>query len=46
VSSEEGKSFAESNGLQWMEMSAKQYNNVEAAFAKLALGIIKRIESG
>jgi Ras-related protein Rab-2A len=46
VSSAEGKAFAETNGLQWAELSAKEYSKVEAAFVKLASSIIGRIESG
>jgi len=42
VSIEEGKKFAEENGLMFLETSAKTAHNVEEAFVKPAQQIIKK----
>lgn len=46
VSTEEGKSFAEENGLIFMETSAKTAHNVEQAFINTAQKIHENILSG
>ena len=46
VSTEEGRKFADDNQLQWIELSAKDYGKVEAAFLKIANSIVSRIEKG
>lgn len=46
VTQQEGRQFAEQNGLLWMQLSAKDYGKVEGAFAKLANSIIGRIQKG
>ena len=46
VSTEEGKAFADANGLLFMETSAKTAYNVEQAFLKTADEIYKKIQSG
>ena len=42
VSFQEGKDFAESNGMQFIETSAKTASKVQEAFESLALEIIKQ----
>ena len=46
VSTEEGRAFADANGLLFMETSAKTAYNVESAFLKTAEGIYAKIQSG
>jgi Ras-related protein Rab-2A len=46
VSTEEGKAFADANGLLFMEASAKTAYNVEQAFLKTAEEIHAKIQSG
>jgi hypothetical protein len=46
VSSEEGRGFAKKEGLNFMEISAKEYKKVEGAFNILAENILKLIETG
>lgn len=46
VSTEEGKAFADANGLLFMETSAKTAYNVEQAFLQTAQGIYGKIQSG
>ena len=46
VSTEEGRRFAESNGLLFLEASAKTAVNVEEAFVKTAEAIYSKIEGG
>jgi len=46
VSTEEGKAFADANGLLFMETSAKTAYNVEQAFLKTAEEIHAKIKSG
>jgi len=46
VSTEEGKAFADANGLLFMETSAKTAYNVEQAFLKTAEEIHSKIQSG
>jgi len=46
VSREEGESFAQENGLVFLETSAKTAANVEAAFVKTAEKIYENIQSG
>lgn len=46
VSTEEGRAFAEANGLLFLETSAKTAYNVEQAFLKTAESIHAKIESG
>ena len=46
VSTEEGQAFAETNGLLFLETSAKTAYNVEQAFLKTADEIHSKIQSG
>lgn len=46
VSFEEGKKFADDNGLIFLETSAKTAKNVEEAFCNTAAKIYQNIESG
>ncbi|CAI8607232.1 unnamed protein product [Vicia faba] len=46
VSTEEGEQFAKENGLIFMEVSAKNAENVEDAFIKTAEAIYKKIKHG
>jgi Ras-related protein Rab-2A len=46
VSTEEGKAFADANGLLFLETSAKTAFNVEQAFLKTAEGIYSKIQNG
>jgi len=46
VSTEEGKAFADANGLLFLETSAKTAYNVEQAFLKTAGEIHAKIQSG
>ncbi|KAL5062005.1 hypothetical protein RYX36_023742 [Vicia faba] len=46
VSTEEGEMFARENGLIFMEVSAKNAENVEDAFIKTAGAIYKKIKHG
>jgi len=46
VSVEEGKKFAEENGLMFLETSAKTAHNVEEAFVKPAQQIYQKIQRG
>lgn len=46
VSTEEGKAFADANGLLFLETSAKTAFNVEQAFLKTAEEIHSKIVSG
>lgn len=46
VSTEEGRRFAENNGLLFLEASAKTATNVEEAFVKTAEAIHHKIEAG
>lgn len=46
VSTEEGKAFADSYGLSFIETSAKTGFNVEKAFTTIAQQIYEKIESG
>lgn len=46
VDAAEGRTFAEENNIQWLEISAKDYAKVENAFLKLARLIVSRIERG
>ena len=46
VSTEEGKAFADANGLLFLETSAKTAYNVEQAFLQTAQGIYGKIQSG
>ena len=46
VSYEEGKKFAEKQGLNFLEISAKEYKKVEKAFNTLAENILKKMEKG
>jgi len=46
VSTEEGKAFADANGLLFLETSAKTAYNVEQAFLKTAESIYAKIQSG
>lgn len=45
ISYEEANSFAESNGLKYIEASAKTYENVDEAFIGTAKEILEKIES-
>jgi len=45
VSAEEGMAFAEKIGSKWFETSAKNGNNVEAAFINLAGDLLKSLTS-
>ncbi|KAG9137558.1 hypothetical protein Leryth_018844 [Lithospermum erythrorhizon] len=46
VSTEEGEQFAKEHGLIFMEASARNGQNVEEAFTKLAALIYKKIQDG
>lgn len=46
VSTKEGETFAQQNGLVFLETSAKTASNVEAAFIKTAEGIYDKIKEG
>ena len=46
VTTEEGKQFADRNGLLFLETSAKTSFNVDEAFLKTARGIFTKIQSG
>jgi len=46
VQTEEGKKFAEENGLFFLETSSKTAQNVEEAFINVANDIYKKVESG
>ena len=46
VSTEEGKKFAEDNGLLFYETSAQNGNNIEDMFNKVTSDIVNRIETG
>jgi Ras-related protein Rab-2A len=46
VSTDEGKAFADANGLLFMETSAKTAYNVEQAFLKTAEEIYNKIQGG
>lgn len=46
VSEEEGKQFAEKNGLMFIETSAKTAQNVEEAFLKTGRAIYDKIQKG
>lgn len=46
VTTEEGASFARENGLQFIEINAKDYNKVSEAFTLVTKAIYKRIEDG
>jgi GTPase SAR1 family protein len=46
VSTEEGRLFAKKEGLNFIEISAKDYKKVEGAFNVLAENILKLLESG
>jgi GTPase SAR1 family protein len=46
VSTEEGASFARENGLQFIEINAKDNAKVSEAFTIVARSIHKRIEDG
>jgi small GTP-binding protein len=46
VSKEEGETFAQENGLVFLETSAKTAANVEVAFVKTAEKIFENIQSG
>jgi Ras-related protein Rab-2A len=46
VSEEEGRQFAEKNGLVFMETSAKTAANVEEAFVQTARQIYNKIQNG
>lgn len=46
VSTEEGKAFADENGLAFIETSAKTANKVEEAFVDTARTIYDKVESG
>ncbi|KAL0217193.1 hypothetical protein RCL1_007676 [Eukaryota sp. TZLM3-RCL] len=46
VSTEEGRKFAEDNGLLFIETSAKDNTNVEDLFVQTAFAIFKVIQSG
>lgn len=46
VTTEEGKAFAEENGLLFLETSAKTAYNVEQAFLQTAESIYSKIQSG
>ena len=46
VSTEEGKKFAEGNGLLFYETSAQNGNNIEDMFNKVTSDIVNRIETG
>jgi len=46
VSREEGEAFARSNGLTFLETSAKTADNVDAAFIDSARKIFDKTEAG
>jgi Ras-related protein Rab-2A len=46
VTTEEGKAFADANGLLFLETSAKTAYNVEQAFLQTAESIYSKIKSG
>jgi Ras-related protein Rab-2A len=46
ISTEEGKKFAEDNGLLFYETSAQNGNNIEDMFNKVTSDIVNRIETG
>lgn len=46
VSAEEGRKYAEENGLVFLETSAKTAANVEEAFVSVAASVIKKIDAG
>ncbi len=46
VTSEQGRAFAKKEGLQFMEISAKEYKKVEGAFNALAENILKLLDEG
>ena len=46
VSTKEGETFAQQNGLVFLETSAKTASNVEAAFIKTAEGLYDKIKEG
>jgi len=46
VQTEEGKKFAEENGLFFLETSSKTAQNVEEAFINVANDIFKKVETG
>lgn len=46
VTTEEGASFARENGLQFIEINAKDFGKVSEAFTMVAKAIHKRIDDG
>lgn len=46
VSYEEGERIAKENGLNFIEINAKDYHKVETAFKKVAEGILDKLEKG
>ena len=46
VSEEDGKNFAEQNGLMFFETSAKDGTNINELFNKATVEIVNRLESG
>ena len=46
VTYQEGKSFADKEGLNFVEISAKDFDKVENAFNNLAESILKKISKG
>lgn len=46
VSSEQGKAFAKKEGLNFIEISAKDYKKVEGAFNTLAENVLRLIQNG
>lgn len=44
MSKEEVEEFAKVNGLEWIETSAKQSENIEAAFVKVSKILIAKQE--
>lgn len=46
ISYEEGEKMAKENGLNFIEINAKDYSKVEKAFKKVAECILIKVESG
>ena len=45
VSAEEARNFAEKNGLEYFETSAKEFINVDEAFVRIADRILEKMDS-